>query len=258
MKPIEFDFGLTDTRKLPKEVILRIMHFEQRYRSIDKALQELGTSNILEFSSGLSLRGLDFCRDPNISYVDTDLPDLIATKQALVAEILQMTGGDQPENLIFKAMNALAEAEFINTISIFDDGPISIVNEGLLMYLDVKQKEQLCSIIHRILSTHGGYWITADIYRRDQEERKNIDKYYNVSDKEFVKKHNIEQNKFGSFDEAEALFLRCGFEILQKVEVEKNNLSASKLLLENYPSAEEIFLGSKKTRETWVLKPVPS
>jgi hypothetical protein len=40
----------------------RVVHFEQRYWSIDKALSFLPTNNFLELSSGFSFRGLDMSR----------------------------------------------------------------------------------------------------------------------------------------------------------------------------------------------------
>src|SRR5262245_35487434 len=40
---------------------IRVMHMESRYWSIDQLLQETNAKNILELSSGYSLRGLDMC-----------------------------------------------------------------------------------------------------------------------------------------------------------------------------------------------------
>src|ERR1700733_498044 len=40
---------------------VRVMHFESRYWSIDQLLQQTDSKNILELSSGYSLRGLDLC-----------------------------------------------------------------------------------------------------------------------------------------------------------------------------------------------------
>ena len=80
-----------------------------------------------------------------------------------------------------------------------------------------------------------------DIYRKDEVERKKIDKYYNQADKNFVKKHNIENNKFSSFTEADDSFSKFGFEIDKKVEIDSTELSSSKLMPENYPSTRRNF-----------------
>ncbi len=160
--------SFTDSKNeepLPKEVLMRIIHFETRYRSVDKALKEIGSNKIIEFSSGFSFRGLDFCKNPNISYIDTDLPNIIEIKKNLVYELTKRYCDYQPTNLILQPLNVLNEQQFFNTVSSFTSGPLSIVNEGLLMYFNTEQKKQLSAIIHKILSQFGGYWITTEIYR---------------------------------------------------------------------------------------------
>ena len=242
--------------QLPKEVLLRIMHFEARYRSVDQGLDELGFQNILEFSSGFSFRGLDFCKDPTIHYIDTDLPNIIDTKRVIVDELTKRYCDYQPTNLILKVMNALNEKEFFDTVSLFDSGPFSIANEGLLMYLNLEQKERLCKIIHKILSQYGGYWITTDIYRQGEIEGRNIDNFYKQKGKEFLARHNVENNKFPSFAFAKDFFSRCGFEICKKIEIERSKLSSFKLFCDNYPSSKTNSKEITKTRETWILKPI--
>ena len=239
---------------LSKEVLLRIIHFETRYRSIDQGLQDIGYNKILEFSSGFSFRGLDFCKNPDIQYIDTDLPNIIETKTILVSHLTTSFCDYQPRNLILKSMNALDEVEFNDMVSIFRTGPLCIVNEGLLMYLNGEQKENLCKIIHKILSEYGGYWITADIYRKGEIEGRNIDNFYKQKGKEFLEKHNVENNKFTSFADAEKFFLKCGFDILKKIDIETKKLSSFKLLFNYYPSPKDINEGREKKMETWILK----
>lgn len=241
---------------LPKEVILRIIHFETRYRSIDQGLQDIMYNKILEFSSGFSFRGLDLCKNPNIQYIDTDLPNIIEIKRNLVHQLTKTYCNYKPDNLILMPMNALNEEEFADTVSSFNSEPLSIVNEGLLMYLNREQKEILCKIIYKILSQYGGYWITADIYRKGEIEGRNIDNFYKQKGREFLEKHNVENNKFTSFADAEEFFLKCGFKIYKKIDIETKELSSFKLLNNDYPSPRGITEGREKTRETWILKPM--
>ena len=246
----------TSQSQLPVGVLFRIIHFESRYRSIDQGLRDLGITNILEFSSGFSFRGLDFCKNPTIQFIDSDLPAIIETKKKILLELTKNYCDYQPHNLLLKPMNALDEKDFFDTISLFSSGPISIVKEGLLMYLNIEQKEHLCNIIHKILSQVGGYWITSDIYRQGEIEGRNIDNFYKQKGQEFLKKHNVENNKFSSFAVAEDFFSRCGFEIFKKIEVEKTALSSVKLLSEYYPSSVTNSISRSKSRETWILKPI--
>ena len=231
------------------------MHFETRYLSIDKGLRELGYNKILEFASGFSFRGLDFCDYPKIHYIVRDLPNIIEMKKKFLAELTSRYCDYRPTNLILKSMNVLNDEEFFDSISIFKTGPLSIVNEGLLIYLNLEQKKTLCRIIHKILSQYGGCWITADVYLKDEIERKILDKHYKQIDKEFVEKHNIENNKFISFEDAKEFFSSCGFEIIKKIVVEETELRSNKLLHENSHSKMTESQGNGKSRETWILRP---
>ena len=59
----------------------RLLHFENRYWSVGKLMEETGIKNIMEISSGFSFRGLDKVLNEEVFYIDTDLPGLIADKK---------------------------------------------------------------------------------------------------------------------------------------------------------------------------------
>ena len=143
----------------------RVLHFEKRYKSIDQLLKGLPASNILELASGYSMRGLITALAKNVHYIDTDLPAVIEEKKALVAKLkgaqLVLQG-----TLTLSALNALHPEELHSVCDAFQAGPITFDNEGLLMYLNRQEKEQLCSNIREVLKQRGGHWITADIYIR--------------------------------------------------------------------------------------------
>src|ERR1043166_118090 len=65
----------------------KLLHFENRYWSIDQLLTSLSSRNILEISSGFSFRGLQMTHENNIHYIDTDLPDLIDIKKKYVTAL---------------------------------------------------------------------------------------------------------------------------------------------------------------------------
>ncbi len=69
------------------QFILKCIHFETRYLSIDEALSVINLKNILEFSSGYSFRGLSKCSNPEIFYIDTDLPQIQEIKKKLIEEL---------------------------------------------------------------------------------------------------------------------------------------------------------------------------
>ncbi len=234
--------------------LLRLIHFETRYLSIDKALTEIGIKNILEFSSGFSFRGLHLSKDPGFFYIDTDLPQLINNKKIIVQELTKMLCNYPSDNLLMRSLNVLDEEAFIEVINHFPDDSVAIVNEGLLIYLDEEQKRKLCTIIHKVLSEREGYWITADIYIKKELENTITKDFFEESETKFLAEHNVEENKFESFEVAESFFKDCGFDIYKKIEVPSSEKSSIKFLKTIPESILRDIKKIKKTRETWILK----
>jgi O-methyltransferase involved in polyketide biosynthesis len=230
----------------------RVLHFEERYKSVNQLLTELDAQNILELSSGFSFRGLDMVQHKSVHYIDTDLPDVIHTKQALVDAL--NAAAEHKGKLELLPLNALDEAALNEIVSRFPDGPVAIVNEGLLMYLGMEEKTRLAAIIHKALKQHGGCWITADIYQ--QMDMSALGGRESSEDK-FFREHNIEANKFDSFDAAKAFFTANGFEIDKEATTDPSQLTSLPYFIKTIP-AEKLkeLQGREKMRVTWRLRAV--
>ncbi|NSL85977.1 hypothetical protein ECE50_003980 [Chitinophaga sp. Mgbs1] len=235
----------------------RVVHFENRYHSINQLLTGIQAANILELSSGFSFRGLATTQQQAVHYIDTDLPELIAAKrsflQSLSAALPPAAG--MLETL---PLNALDAPAFTATTGRFRPGQLAILNEGLLMYLSIPEKEQLCRIIRETLLRHGGYWITADCYLKHSTAGNPVlqaDQELNS----FFLQHNIQENMFDSFDDAAGFFRRNGFEIDGEAQPDYTRLTAYNQLLKN-SSPEQLSALRKrgKIQATWRLKPIPS
>jgi O-methyltransferase involved in polyketide biosynthesis len=230
----------------------RVLHFENRYKSINQLLSDLQVKNILELSSGFSFRGLNTALHNEIHYIDTDLPDVIATKQNLLNSLMQAEATPKG-NLETLPLNALNEAEFTNIINHFPKSDLAIVNEGLLVYLDTDEKKKLCHNIRSVLQQRGGYWITADIYIKSNKKLLS----YAGNDKlqRFFEEHRIEENKFDSFEAAETFFKSEGFLIDQEAEPDYQS-SGSLKHLKASASPEQLYnLGKTgRIRASWRLK----
>jgi O-methyltransferase involved in polyketide biosynthesis len=228
----------------------RTLHFENRYWSIDNLLSDLDIKNILELSSGFSFRGLEISKQKGFHYIDTDLPNVIAIKKNFIPALENQPMLGKLEVL---PLNALDETEFQKIVDRFPEGELVIVNEGLLMYLSLEEKKILCRIIHNILSKRGGYWITADIYIKKQMEKLNL-----KMDKDtaaFLEQHKIEENKFSSFEEAEAFFNQQGFVIDKEANVDPSKLSALQYVRKSIPKENAaMFQNSPKMQVTWRLR----
>jgi O-methyltransferase involved in polyketide biosynthesis len=230
----------------------RLVHFENRYWSIDQLLADLPVKNILELSSGFSFRGLETSNRKGFYYIDTDLPDLIETKKEFITALKKDNFNSEGE-LEILPLNALDEDEFRKVVTRFPKGEIAIVNEGLLMYLDTNEKEKLCKIIYDRLKERGGYWITADIYLKNKMKKLEL----KVDDKtqEFFEQHNIEENRFESFEEAEIFFKRMGFVIDKEANIDRAQLSSIKYLPKNSTMDQLSKLKSAgKIQATWRLR----
>lgn len=229
----------------------RVVHFENRYWSINQLLADLTVKNIIELSSGFSFRGLQTIKEDGFYYIDTDLPEVIDLKNIFI-KTLRDNDNSEKSKLETIPLNALDEREFEKAANHFPGGKIVIVNEGLLMYLDNREKEILCRNIHKILKKHGGYWITADIYVKNKGMTDIID---DERQRKFFEQHNIEENKFESFEAAKLFFNKVGFEIEKEAVFDHTKLSSLKYLLENANKGDLEKLGKRdKIQATWRLK----
>jgi O-methyltransferase involved in polyketide biosynthesis len=191
------------------EAAKRRRHFELRARSLDEALEHLGATRVLELAAGLSFRGLALAEHSGIFYVDTDLPEIAALKASLVPTLhpAPMAG-----TLRVDALDALDTVAFRSAIGGIPAGPIVIVHEGLLMYLDEDEKAHLAASVRDALLKRGGAWVTADVYVRSsagvfREERT----------KQFLEEHRVEEKKFADLGAAEAFFTTHGFSVTRTV-----------------------------------------
>lgn len=182
--------------------LIRSMHFENRYKTVDEALRKCCITNIIEMSSGFSFRGLALCADEDVDYIDTDLPGIVATKTDLISTLVCQW----PENFTVAPLNVLDESAFGSLVAQLPAGLVAIVNEGLLVYLNSNEKRRLCAIIHSILKERGGCWITGDIYIKDTVKIPQQDET-----QKFIDAHNVEENKFEDYASAEEFFNSCGF-----------------------------------------------
>jgi hypothetical protein len=230
------------------------IHLESRYWSINQLLKDLPIKNILELSSGFSFRSLEHAMQKGVHYIDTDLPDVIATKKEFVNSLTK-DGFNINEKLELLPLNALDENSFHEIIGHFPQGEVAIVNEGLLTFLVKQEKEKLCSIIHDILMERGGYWITADIYIKNKQPKLGFK--YNDEIKKFYKQHDTESNSFESFKKAEMFFRDMGFVIDKEAKIKYSEMSSFKYLLKSLTLRQLFKLKSAgKIQATWRLKAV--
>jgi O-methyltransferase involved in polyketide biosynthesis len=224
---------------------LRATHFERRARSIDDAIAARDATLVLELASGFSFRGLELCKRAGACFVDTDLVDVIATKRALVDDmVVEPLAGDY--RLV--ALEATDAAAFAAVVDAMPPGPLTIVNEGLLVYLDRGEKQRLCRTVLGVLRQRGGAWVTADVYVRSAGTM-----YRDAASRAFLARHDVDNNKFASYAEAEAFFSEQGFAIAARAAPSIDLRTASGGAAR--PDESGLSIAAGHPRETWTLVP---
>jgi O-methyltransferase involved in polyketide biosynthesis len=229
----------------------KVFHFESRYLQINQLLEGIDVESYLELSSGFNFRCLEISEWTRKVYVDTDLPELIEEKLRVFRSLRPDATGSKVK---MKALNALDALEFSRTVSEMPPGPIAIINEGLLVYLGESEKRQLCQNVRDSLLARGGYWITSDIYVRATPQRSVITQDPNT--KAFSERHNIEENKFSSFDEAKEFFETNGFLVDAEDNIDASRVSSFPYLANLMPEASNLEARSseKRLQKTWRLR----
>ena len=229
----------------------RIAHFENRYWTVDNLLRQTNPQHVLEISSGYSFRGLGWCFEQPVHFIDTDLPDLVAAKKPLIQPLIAGRPDAMKGTFELLPLNVMDTGCFDAIIERFSAGPVSIVNEGLLVYLGDEEKKQLCHTIGQVLRHRGGYWITGDIYiKQEQEDASPRHPAWEA----FRKEHRLDENRFDSFEAAQVLFASCGLEVVKREALAVNELSCLDWPGVNKKEVVQLLESRPQPRESWCLK----
>jgi O-methyltransferase involved in polyketide biosynthesis len=233
------------------ESMVRLVPFwEARYKVTDRILAEHGMTQVLEIAAGLSPRGLAMTRSPDVVYVVTDLPQILEVEKRIAETILAKSNSHRP-NLHFQAANALDMKSLPNATTAFKyDRPIAIITEGLLPYLNRREKEALAGNLHGLLEKYDGLWITSDVHTKQYwQEISKIDEKLmrkRLSAVSSSTESNVESNVFADENDIEQFFGKAGFKIEEYSHSKiLEDLSSIKLLNLNQEEKLKIRQGLK-------------
>ena len=165
----------------PNWIANRRVQVELRFKSINELIRRVGFTQVLELASGVSPRGLILSEDPSMTVVETDLPEMLAEKVEIVSSLISLS---DRKNYHLWAANALHLDELQNATAVFERKPITIVQSGLLQYLDESERAQLTANVATLLRHFGGAWINPDINVKER-----YDRYYkNASEAHILKR----------------------------------------------------------------------
>ncbi|MEZ4399671.1 MAG: class I SAM-dependent methyltransferase [Kofleriaceae bacterium] len=131
----------------------------QRHAMIDALVAGAGCGQVLELAAGLSRRGASLSRDPACRYVEVDLPAVIAHKRRLLA---RSAGG----RAVAARPNLMMIEHDVTTLA-YDDvlapGPVCVVAEGLLVYLDAAAQQALWARLAAVVAARPGSCVVFDL-----------------------------------------------------------------------------------------------
>ena len=131
----------------------------QRHAIIDAVMAESGCTQVLELAAGLSRRGAATSTNPDIRYVEVDLPSVVVKKQKLLNRTKRGREVAERSNFVLTGGDVLT-TELEGLVA---DGPVCVIAEGLLMYFDAAQQHQLWTRIATLMTAHPGSTFVFDL-----------------------------------------------------------------------------------------------
>jgi O-methyltransferase involved in polyketide biosynthesis len=194
-----------------KQPVMMAAVVEARYKAIEQVRAQFNHTQILEFASGLLPRGMILSENSDITFIESDLGVMLHQKQQLVVQLI----GDR-SNLHFIEIDATDNLNALSLSKYFrSDRPVTVLCEGLLMYLTLPEKQRVFANVKTILQTYGGVWITFDfttkeigqMRRRDPVIRQVFDKIATSTNRTFA------ENEFDDLDHAYRFIQEQGFQV---------------------------------------------
>lgn len=136
---------------------------EARVKLVNRILKEKNVKQVLEIAAGFSSRGIEMTKDASINFIEVDLPGIMNEKRGILKALVEQSKISPRPNLYFYDGNALNQGDLLTATKVFKKGPIAVVNEGLLTYLDFEEKASVAGNVHRLLESFGGVWVTPDL-----------------------------------------------------------------------------------------------
>jgi O-methyltransferase involved in polyketide biosynthesis len=197
--------------------------FEARYKSITQLILQSGASQVLELASGYSLRGLDLTRSGSVRYVETDLPGVVAAKLDLLEDVRQHHALSRSPHHFVTVADALDFDQVRSSAAVLDPSrPLTVLCEGLIMYLSKEQTEQLATTVRRLLGEFaGGSWITPDFTFRAEAKDLSPERVRLREAITGVTQRQVDASAFEDSHELEAFLARLGFDVRVRSQVDE-------------------------------------
>lgn len=251
-----FDRILTEHGLQREKLTFYAPMFEARYKSITQLIRQSGASQVLELASGYSLRGFDLTRTGALRYVETDLPEVVAAKVSLLDDLRNDHAIPRSGQHRVVAADALDFDAVRSAASAFDpSAPLTILCEGLIMYLSQDQTAQLATNVRRLLAQFsGGCWITPDFTFKAEATNLPPERVRLREAITGVTQRQIDASSFEDGQDLAAFLGRAGFEVQVRSQVDETpSFSSTQALGLSAASIERL----RSVLRVWVMTPAP-
>lgn len=234
----------------------------RRYCALDTVVNEQlahfpkGPPNIIDLGARLTPRGLIWTQGGYATYLETDLPDVVADKKHIVCGML----GEIPRpELRWAEFNAVT-GDYAELAGFFpNNGPMFIISEWLCQYFDRAERAVMGKKLQRFLSVSGGFYATPDLsIRMSETDRAKIDPSIMrmMAKLEANTGVNLHANAFESSEERVAFYEGMGFsvETFDQYDLTMSFRGWEQELLESDADRDQFDLLTRG-REVVVLKP---
>lgn len=127
-----------------------------RYEAVNLLVRKAGNRNILDIACGFSPRGLELSKE-GYRYVGGDLQMVVPVISPLIKDLAE----ESSELIDYQVVDATNLESCLAATKNFD-GPVTVVTEGLMPYLNSSEKKLLFENIAAILRKYGGCYICPD------------------------------------------------------------------------------------------------
>jgi O-methyltransferase involved in polyketide biosynthesis len=228
--------------------------FEARYKSISELIVKSGCSQVLELASGYSLRGLDLTQSGAVRYVETDLPDVVATKRALLDDVRRQHA-IAPSPLHVVGVADALDLEQVRAATAGLDGgqPLTVLCEGLIGYLTREETERVASNVRALLGAFaGGSWICPDFSFKSEQAALPPERIRLREAVTGVTQRQLDASAFADEGDLTAFLGRIGFDVQVRRQMDESPSLSSVAALGLDPALVERM---RPQLRVWVMTP---
>lgn len=136
-----------------------VLTLEYRHKMMNRLILDSSFPNVLDLACGYTPRAVRMSRQ-GLNYVGGDIPIVIQMMNRVIRPYRQ----EESRTLMAYRVVDVTNPEAMHAAADFLEGPVCIVTEGLLGYLQDDEAHMLCTNVREVLQEHGGCWFTMDPY----------------------------------------------------------------------------------------------